>query len=374
MKNKKLLSLLIIFFTTFLLIIGTPSCKKKEQETIKIGAIYPLTGEASFWGENAKNAVLLAKEMFKGENFLKGKKIEIIIEDSHSNTSDAVSSMNKLIFKDKVSFVVGELISSNLLAIAPIAEKNKILVIGQGSNPKIKDAGEFIFRTWPSDDLQGDAIAKFLNEKLRPLKAGILFVANEYGNGVMEKIKKGCEKIITFSEGYPPDTRNFKNIVQKIKSLGLDTLIVIAYPEELPIILKEIEEKRLNISVVGTETFNNENILNMDTKLNIYFSYPKFASPEDPVYLEFKDKFKKKFNKEPGTPAEAVFDATMLILKGIDSVGYSSERVKNFLFTVKNYDGASGRISFDSNGDVIKSFVIKKIENKKAIDYFNVDW
>jgi branched-chain amino acid transport system substrate-binding protein len=119
---------------------------KKELMEIKIGAIFALTGDAAPYGERAKRGVELAlEEINKGG--IKGRKIKITYEDSQGNPQKAVSAFLKLINLDKVKFILGPLSTTEVLAIAPMAEKEKILILTPtASAPQITKAGDYIFR------------------------------------------------------------------------------------------------------------------------------------------------------------------------------------------------------------------------------------
>jgi branched-chain amino acid transport system substrate-binding protein len=251
-----------------------------------------------------------------------------------------------------------------LLAIAPISQSNKILTVGQGSSPKVNEAGDYIFSTWPSDDLQGQAVAKCLNETLKAPNASIIYVNNEYGKGVVDILKKYYKGSVDLEEGYDSKTRDFRNIILKV-SKSSKALVLIAYPEELPIILKQLGEANVSIPVVGTETFENENVKKLNTTFPIYYSLPRFADKDSEKYKQFVSRYKSKYGAEPGVPADAVYDAMMLVLEGIAKEGYDSEKVRSTLADLKDYQGVSGIITFKHAGNVLKPFQIKQLQNGK---------
>jgi len=374
MTNLKLMTAWILT-ATVLIFSGCSRIGEKRGEDVKeqieIGVVYPLTGDAAFWGNNAKNGAELAVEDFTKEN--EGKyEVSVIYEDSKSSSKDAISAVNKLIFQDDVKFIAGDLVSSNLLAIAPICQQNKIVTIGQGSNPKIKSAGDYIFRTWPSDDLQGRALAKFMVDGLKPIKPSLLFVNNEYGNGVSEVLQSSYPDEFAFIDKYDPKQKDFRNIILKIPN-DSDALILIAYPEELPIILSQISEYRKNIPVIGTETFENEKIKTLKTEYTIYYTLPVFADSSSQIYKSFAKSYHDKFGKQVGVPAAPAYDGMMLLLKGIKKEGYNPDKVKKYLLGMKNYKGVSGSISFDENGDVLKDFLIKSLENGEEREIMKIN-
>lgn len=370
MKALKIFAIGLVFLTGLLGSgCNSGSNKKDTPKEIKLGVIYPLTGDAAFWGNNAKKGVELAVEDFIKSN--KGIDIKVIYEDSKSSTKDAVNAVNKLIFQDKVKFIAGDLVSSNLLAIAPICEQNKVVAVGQGSNPKIKDAGQYIFRTWPSDDLQGRALAYFLENNLKPQNPSLIFINNEYGNGVADVISRTYSKEILFKEKYDPAQRDFRNLILKIPAKS-DAIVIIGYPEELPVLLKQLSEANKMLTVIGTETFENKDIKTAKHNFQMFYTVPAFADSASNSYKIFVQSYKNKFGSEPGVPSDPVYDATMLLLLSIKEVGYDPDKVKNHLLNIHNYQGASGRISFNVDGDVIKDFIIKSLKNNKDSVYTKI--
>ena len=152
----------IIFFT---------SCGKKtesknasETQVIKIGAILPLTGNIAYFGEYEKNALEVAMSRIK--NKINGKLIEVVYEDSENNPQKAVSAINKLINNDKVVAVVTQMTNVSY-AIAPIAQKNKIILLTLAMDPKVSAIGDYIFRIYESITDESKRLAEyFIKEEL----------------------------------------------------------------------------------------------------------------------------------------------------------------------------------------------------------------
>ena len=145
------------------IVIIEQGCQRKKVEFIKIGAILPLTGDAAQWGIPPQKGAELAVEEINKAGGINGKKLKLIVQDTKCEPKAGVSSFQKLISDKEIRIVIGGVCSSVTLAVAPIAEKNKILLISPAStNPKITNAGDYIFRVIPSDDLRGKVFAEYL--------------------------------------------------------------------------------------------------------------------------------------------------------------------------------------------------------------------
>jgi branched-chain amino acid transport system substrate-binding protein len=159
-------ALLGIFIALLLLAGCNGTSNGIAEETIKIGFIGPLTGDTAVVGESALASAQIAIKEINDAGGILGKQVELIIEDGKCRGQDATVAANKLIHIDQVSSIVGGVCSSETIAAAPIAEKAGIVMISPGSsNPSITHAGEYIFRTYPSDSFQGKEAATYLYEK-----------------------------------------------------------------------------------------------------------------------------------------------------------------------------------------------------------------
>ena len=161
MKKIKIILVAVIIMLPFVFW----SCQNK-QDVIKIGVSLPLTGsDNAIWGRNALNGINIAIDEI---NQLNTKyKYEFIIEDSKSDKNVAVSNLNKFISLYKVKYCIVDMVSDIVLSLAPIAEKNKIIILSPGASASaITHAGDYVFRNWPSDVFQAETQAKVISEVL----------------------------------------------------------------------------------------------------------------------------------------------------------------------------------------------------------------
>jgi branched-chain amino acid transport system substrate-binding protein len=376
MKNKKTLLIITAIVVIIGLIIGINIYQSsKEPEVIKIGAILPLTGEGSFWGNNAKKGIELSLEEINSSSNKNNKyKIEVIYEDSHTNAKSAISALQKLISQYKIQCSIVDMISSNVLAMAPIANANKVVIISPGASAReITNAGPFVFRNWPSDALQGKINAIFALNELKWKKIAIIYVLNAYGEGLKDEFtnyfEKGGGKII-LTEGINQGATNIRNQILKIynlyKNKSIDGVYLAIYPTEHPIFLKQSKEIGLKIPILATESFDNPKIISLPESEGVVYSVPAEADTTRSVVKNFRDNFRKKFQEEPGITADAAYDALKLLTLCINKVGNNGEKIRNCLIGIKNYEGASGLITFDENGDITKPFIYKIVKSGKA--------
>ena len=111
-----------------LLFIGV-AFSESFSSSVKIGAVLPLTGDSAAWGEQGKYGIEMAVEEINSKNGINGKRLEVVYEDSQAIPKNAVSSIQKLVNVDKVPAIVGDIVSSTTLAMAPIAERSKTVLM-----------------------------------------------------------------------------------------------------------------------------------------------------------------------------------------------------------------------------------------------------
>lgn len=378
--NKKTLTIAII--TILIVFIGFFIWKNnnsnQNSNNIKLGVIMPLTGPVAEPGTNALNGVKIAVDRFNEEN--NGKTIDLIIEDSKSSPKDGVSSIQKLVNIDKVKIIIGDLMSSVFLAIAPIAESNKITMISPGaSNPEVKNAGNYIFRNYPSDDYDGEVMAKYIYNKLNKKTTVIIFVNNDYGNGVAGRFEQVFSSIggqtlekISYQEGQT----DFKTIVTKTKNINPEMIYIVGNPNENGQLTNEIKVQNLKIPLSGNLSFENESFLKIAKGSfdSIVYSSPYFNLEKTDDYTQFFLKsYEQKYSKKPDIAAALGYDVAMILIQALKNVNYNVDKINDELYKIKNFEGVTGTTSFDEFGDVKKSIFIKSINSTgevKTIDLY----
>jgi branched-chain amino acid transport system substrate-binding protein len=369
---KKIVAILVILAALAIAFVVMRQRAPDHADAIKIGILLPMTGDGSAWGKNAQKGIYLAIDELKH----RPTRFHYVFveEDSGTNPARAVSAFNKLISVDKIRFCVVDMISSDVLAIAPIAEKNKVIIISPGaSSPKITDAGDYVFRDWPSDALQGKESARAVRDVLKWKRVAILRINNDYGEGLSDVFRKslGADVTIVADEVYKPGESDFRTQVEKIKASNPDGVYLLAYPQEAPIIFRQAKELGLSKTFLGTETFESKELVQLagDVAEGAVYTFPRSPDEDNAVVKAFRDAHVKRFGEPFGTPGDAAYDALLLFIDAIEKSGGDVENAKVALYAVKDYQGASGLITLDRNGDAIKPLELKTIRNGKFIPY-----
>ncbi len=357
--------LIIISIIIASLMVSSFGCAKKEEKEIKLGAILPLTGDAALAGINTREGIELAVEEINKDG-LNGGKIKVIYEDTQADSKTAVSAVNKLINIDRVQYIIDDSVSSLTLAVAPIVEKNKVVLLSTGATaPKISQIGDFVFRIWNSDALEGEEIAKYAIDVLEKKHIGILYINNDYGVGLTEVFQtqltqKGLTPVRV--ESFEQGAQEHHTQLAKVLSANPEAIYLVGYSKDCIRIIQQAKEMKFKGVWLGTTVMLDPSVSDVveKNKYKLYYPSPTALDVSLPSTKVFRESFLRKYKKEAPALADVGYDAVILFKKAVEyGNGLNGENIRSGLMKLKPYEGASGSIEFDMNGDVHKPIEIK---------------
>ncbi|MFQ3574567.1 MAG: branched-chain amino acid ABC transporter substrate-binding protein [Thermodesulfovibrionales bacterium] len=356
------------------LLIISMGCKKKE-ETIKIGAAAPLTGSIAKMGNDFKNGITIAIEEWNATGGIKGKKIELLMEDDANDPKQAVTVANKLVNSGVVA-VIGHFTSSCSMAASDVYHKSNIPVINASStNPQLTQRGhKNLFRICGRDDLQGLVAAQFALSQLNAKRIAIIHDKTTYGQGLADEFKKNIKSPaeVVYYGGVSQGDKDFKSVLTTIKSLNPDVLYFGGIYPEGGLIVRQARELGITASFISGDALSDVKFVEIAGEKAAEGSYITFSPDitKSKQANDFMQKYKARYG-EPGPYSVYAYDATNIILKAIqdspDTKGTSiidTMRKSNFSGVLSNY-------KFDDKGDVTHMpYVVWKITGGKYIEHW----
>lgn len=326
---------------------------------VKVGILAPLTGGAASYGENARKGAELALKDFSAGH--PDVHVELSVEDSQGEAAVGTRAASKLVDLDGVVAIMGDVTSGVTMAVAPLANEKKIPLISPGgSSPNITDAGEYVFRTWPSDVFEADAMVRHIGDA-KITKLAIMRINNEYGAAMETAVRAklaGMPVTIVDAQTFEQGAREMRAQLLHVQEAQPDGIYFIGFPEAAVVFGHAYAETGLHVSLFATSAFEDPQV-----------PRDSGAALDGTVYTKPQavsagaDAFKKAYNTaygaDPGVVSDTAYDATMLVLNAIATTEAAKAPVTGAaiqaqLVKVKNYAGVSGDLSFDANGDVIK--------------------
>lgn len=357
--------LLAIISLVFLIGCEKETAKTPVKEPIVLGALLPLTGGSAIAAEYSKQGYDLALAEINKKGGINGRLVAIDYEDTECKAEKAVSAAQKLITQDRVSVLLGPVCSSDAMAVAPIAEKNKmVMLVSVASTPKLKMAGDYIFRNRNSGEKDSYVMAEYARNTLQADTAAIFYINLDNGVGYMKSFKERFEKLggeIAAAESYEKESRDYRTQLTKIKASNPDVLYL-AGQEDQGLIIKQVRELGITVPLLGPVTMQNDEILQDagEAAEGIVFS-----SPFDPAINEnmraFDEKFRKAFGKTADAHAAHSYDMLKILALVMKKCEDNPLCIKNELYTVQGYDGVVGETSFDSFGEVNRPLYLKTV-------------
>jgi branched-chain amino acid transport system substrate-binding protein len=291
-----------------------------------------------------------------------GRPLQLLERNDYANNDSAVVVASALYQSDAVA-VIGHLFSGNTLAAAPVYNggSNPIAAISPSSSaPEVSQAGPWIFRVCPSDEQHGLALARWIRERLGLSRGTVLYLNDEYGRGVRQRFvaefaRRGGDVVAQAPYlGATPDVGAY---LDRLERQGTSQFIVDAgNRSEAETILRELHARGLNLPLLGADGL--EGIEQSgDLAEGVYETLAYLPQLETAANQRFVAAYRAKYPTEPlpNQPAAASYDAIHVLAQVMSKVGTNRRKVRDALYDVNvqhPYDGVTGRIAFDSLGDV----------------------
>lgn len=370
---KKLITLLfaILVFVSGMFFY---SCNKKNSDVIKIGQFASLTGSEATFGISSDNGIKLAVEEINSSGGVLGKQIELITEDNQGKPNETQTVVQKLINRDKVVGIIGEVASSRSKAAAPICQQNKIPMISQAStNPEVTAIGDYIFRVCFIDPFQATVMSKFALNSMKVKKVALLIdQRNAYSTGLAENFKKTFLELggeIVEEQKYSSGDKDFKSILTAIKYKNPEAIFVPGYYTDVGLIAIQAREIGISVPFFGGDGWESEKLTEgkaKDALEGCFFSTHISSEDPNPLIQNFIKKYRDKYKIEPDAYSFLGYDALMLMVDAIKRAGSTEgEKIKNELAKTVNFKGVTGNITINEQRNAIKPAVVLEIKSGK---------
>ena len=342
------------------------------QNPIKVGEFASLTGKEAAFGQSSHKGTLLAIEELNATGGALGRQFELITEDNQSKQGESATIVKKLISRDQVVALLGEVASGRSLEAAPIAQNYKIPMISPSStNPRVTEMGSYIFRVCFIDPFQGTAMAKFAQKSLHLKKVALLTsVSSPYSVGLAKYFKETFAAIggeITIEQKYSEGDKDFKAQLTAIKAAGVDGIFVPGYYTEAALISKQARELELTFPIFGGDGWEAPQLIEIGGKAMEGTYYSTHYSPENssPAVQNFVKKFRARFAGEtPDAMAALGYDSAMVLADAIKRAGTTEgPKLRTAIAATKGYDGVTGKTTIDSHRNATKAAVVITVKD-----------
>lgn len=383
---KKISFMLVAVLVLSALMVGCGGGNDTEEnalpEVIKIGVFEPLTGANAAGGELEKLGIDLAYEMYPTVT-INGVEIPVELKyvDNKSDKMESANAARNLVDQFGAHIILGSWGSSNAIAAGPVYQEAQIPAIGTScTNPLVTLGNEYYFRVCFIDPFQGAVMANYaFNEGGYKKIAIIQEVSNDYSVALSQlftnafKELTGDENCITSVGNYNTGDNDFSAQLTAIKTSEAEAIFFPGNFTESALIMKQARELGIKLPFLGGDTWETPEVIDIAGASAEGAVYSSFYDPEAPL-TDMTGVFLEAYAAKYGADTLAAgvtalgFDAYLLAIDTIQRAGtVDGPTLRDTLAATENFEGATGYVTLDENGDAVKSAVIKTIQGGKFV-------
>lgn len=355
--------------------LALSGCNKKAAESneIVIGHYGSLTGATATFGQSAQKGIEMAVDAINQSGGVLGKKLKVLVEDDQGKPEEAQTVVTKLINKDRVVALLGEIASSNSLAAAPVAQSSRIPMISPGStNPKVTQVGDYIFRVCFIDPFQGKVMAKFATNTLKVHKVAVLRdIKSDYSVGLanffVENFKAMGGEIID-DESYSQGDKDFTAQLTSIKGKNPEAVFVPGYYTEVGLIARQARKLGIKVALLGGDGWDSSKLWEIggDALNGCYYSNHYSVDDPSPILQKFVKDYKARYGQTadsiPDAMAALGYDAALVLADAIKRAQSAKpDSIKMALAETKGFQGVTGNTTLDADRNAVKPAVVLEV-------------
>jgi branched-chain amino acid transport system substrate-binding protein len=371
MKNTANWKIVVLIITLTLLSCSRNNNKNSQPREVTIGAILVLSGDNALWGVNARNAIEMLTTEINQDGGISGKRLRIVYEDSGGDPKVAVTAFRRLLDVNRVPVVLGDMLSSTTLAMAPLANQSETVLMGIScSAPAVSTAGPYVYRVWPSDLYEGQAFAEWaFQDGLRTIS--IAFLNNDYGNGLRNAFASRFRQLggsVPIEEGFTNARTEGRSLAAKLRQAETDGIYVVGYYEDSALLVKELRQVGYKGKLLGTSSSIHQKLFQIAGSASEGF-ISALVNDFDPARLNerqaaFVRRYKAAYGADPDWAATHGGDAIEVVASCLRRGARSGPDIKRCIDQQRTFEGINGTLTFNEDGDVINKPIAVKVAQR----------
>lgn len=360
--------------------------KKSSDVTIQIGIYEPMSGADSDAAKAEIKGIELAHEVYPN---IGGKIVELVYSDNSSDIDAAETAINNLISK-KPDIILGSYGSVySMIAGKPVNDAKIPAIAITNDNPLVTKNYPYYFRVCYVDSNQGDLLAKYVLEQKQETTAGILIpnnddVAMAMATTFVDRIEAETENedAITAYETYKPGQKDFTKPLKAIQESGVKSVLLPGDSADSANIINQAADMGMDVMFLGPTDWSSKEFRSelSSSVSKEHLAFVNFFTADDTINQEsekFLEAYHEKYgkDKEPEDSVALGYDAYLIAINAVNDAGNdpSGNDIRKVLASAKEFQGASGNITFNTEGDPLRSAQISTWEGKKIVSTYTVE-
>ncbi len=343
----------VLVFTAIICMILSGTALAAEP--IKIGAVFAVTGKASWLGEPERNTVNMIEAEVNAAGGINGRLIEVIVEDTAGVEPNTINAVKKLINKDNVVAIIGPSRSGTTMAVKPIVEESAVPLISCAAAAAIVDPlAKWVFKTPQKDS---DAVIRIYEHAKANGATKIAIITGTTGFGAAGRTqllkyapKMGME--IVADETYGPADTNMEAQLTKIKATDAQAIVNWSIVPAQVIVAKNMSQLGMNIQLYQSHGFGNVKFAEACGEAGDGIIFPAGrllvvgtlddANAQKALLTKYKAGYEAKYKDEVSTFGGHAYDALWLVINAIKAVGTDKDKIRDYIENTKGFVGTGG--------------------------------
>jgi len=300
-----------------------------------------------------------------------GRPLELVTEDDQSKPGEAATVVKKLISRDKVVAVLGEITSGRTLEAAPICQNAKIPLISPGATAtQVTARGDYIFRVCFIDEFQGTVMAKFARDTLKLNRVAILSsVSSAQSVGLAKYFRERFTAdggTLAIEQKYGEGDKDFRAQLTAIKAAGVEGVFVPGYYAEAALIARQARDLGLTAHFMGVDGWESPELVAVGGAAveGAYLSTHYSPENKSSKVVDFNARFRARWGVDTNALSALGYDSAMVLIDAIKRAGTTEgPKLRDALAATKDFNGATGRITFDAQRNPTKSAVVLTVKD-----------
>ncbi|MCD6256522.1 ABC transporter substrate-binding protein [Candidatus Aerophobetes bacterium] len=353
------------------------------KKPYKVGAIFAITGPASWLGEPERNTVLMIEEQINIGGGINGHPLQVIVEDTVGDEAKAVNAVKKLIYRDNVLAIIGPSRSGTTMAVIPIVQKARVPLISCAAAESIvKPLKKWVFKTPQKDS---DAVRKIYEymKKKGISKIAIITGTTGFGDQGRKQLKRLAPEYgitIVADETYGPKDTDMTAQLTRIRATDVQAIVNWSIVPAQAIVAKNARQLGMKIPIFQSHGFGNikyveaagkaaEGIIFPAGRLLAVSTLPD-SNPQKEVLVRYKWEYETRFGEEVSTFGGHAWDGLWLVIKALRKAGPDRKAIRDYIENVKGFVGTGGIFNFspqDHNGLTKEAFEMLTVKGGKFV-------
>jgi ABC-type branched-subunit amino acid transport system substrate-binding protein len=364
----------LILFVVAATVLSSSCHRSPEQQTCSIVLLSPRTGTQSAIGSQIGRARLLVEEELRNAG---DASVTIREVDTEGQPAVARAELDRALQRWRAPIVVGSILSTETREfLQPTLQRGVVVLANGSSDPTIRSLPfrrkkDGFFRNWPSDDTEGRAMAEYLRTTGRAKKLAVFHANDAYARALVEAFVQRFRELggeILGPEVYQPDATSFESVLRRLPQDGHDGYYIVGLPPDLAGMYNAIRRSPMGsktpiFTAVAAETAEFKALVRTDLD-NIFFTAPS-VDESSSSYFDFREAYRKRFNGDsPDVVAGITYDALRIAIEATKKGACDPASIKEYLYKMPTFHGATGPTAFDDLGDVISKPVAIRYYDK----------